>query len=133
MNWTVEKLETEPFVRVRVVGAFDPDEHSKMLDDLLSSALWQLGRCVLFDFRATDFVGTNLEIVRRASINRQREDARFGCGKSAFLMKSLTDFARGRQFQMLTEDKVCATLRIFIEEDQALDWLVNETQAESLC
>lgn len=123
MNWTVEKLETEVFARVSAKGVFDSKEHLKMLDELLGSRFWHPEMPVLFDLRSVDFSGTNLEVFRQASLNRQKNDAQFGCGKSAFLVKSLTDFARGRQFQMLTENKVCATLRIFMDEDQALEWV----------
>lgn len=130
MNWTVQKLETEPFVRVAAQGVFDPDEHLEMLDDLLSRRFWQPETPVLFDFRNVEFGETNLDDVRQASLNRQKNDARFGCAKSAFLMKSLTDFARGRQFQLLTEDKVCAALRIFMEEDQALHWVEDRNSPE---
>ncbi len=133
MNWTVEKLETEPFVRVAPEGVFDPDEHCRMLEDLLTREFWKPGMPVLFDFRKLEFTGTNIEDVREASLNRRNNEARIGDGKSAFLMKSLTDFARGRQFQLLTEDKVSAELHIFMEEDKALRWLENKIlSAESL-
>lgn len=130
MNWTVEKLETEPFVRVAPEGVFDPNEHLRMLEDLLTRRFWKPGTPVLFDFRNLDFVGTDIEDVREASDNRRKNEARIGGGKSAFLMKSLTDFARGRQFQLLTEDKVSAELRIFMEEEQALRWLENKNSSE---
>lgn len=123
MNWTIEKSETESFARVALEGVFDANEHFKMLEDLLGREFWKPGTPVLFDFRGVEFVGTDIEDVREASLNRRRNDARIGDGKSAYLMKSLTDFARGRQFQLLTEDKVASELRIFMIDDEALRWL----------
>jgi len=130
MRWTVEKFEAEPFARVASEGVFNADEHRRMLEDLLARDFWKPGTPVLFDFRNLEFTGTNIEDVREASSNRREKDANLGNGKSAFLMKSLTDFARGRQFQLLTEDKVASELRIFMREDDALNWLENKTLAE---
>ncbi len=38
-------------------------------------------------------------------------------------MKSLTDFARGRQFELLTEHDMEAEISVFLDEDKALEWL----------
>ncbi len=130
MNWTVEKLETEPFARVALKGVFDSDDHLRMLEDLISRRFWKPSTSVLMDFRGVEFTDTNIEDVKEASANRRRNDGRLGDSKTAFLAKSLTDFARGRQFQLFTEDKVSGILRIFLDEKQALDWLEDKTSAE---
>lgn len=123
MNWRIENIRDENFVKIVANGAFDADAHLKMLEDLVSRRFWEPGTSVLLDFRAIETAGVNLKDVRQASGNRQEIDARLGGGKSAYLMKSLADFARGRQFQLLTEDKVTSKLCIFMDEEKALEWL----------
>lgn len=125
MNWTIENIEDKNFVKVIADGAFDADAHLEMLKDLVARRFWKPGTAVLIDFRGVETAGVSLEDIRQASGNRQQIDDRLGDGKSAYLMKSLADFARGRQFQLLTEDKVASALCIFMDEDKALNWLQN--------
>jgi hypothetical protein len=40
-------------------------------------------------------------------------------------MNSLTDFTRARQFQLLTENNVSAKIRVFMNEREAIIWLVS--------
>lgn len=122
MNWTIEKIDDGNFVKVTAEGLFDVEEHFTMLEELVSRRFWRAGTAILFDFRLLEFVG-DIETVRQASANRQQFDLRLGDGKSAFLMKSLADFARGRQFQLLTENKVSSDLGVFMEEDKAVEWV----------
>ncbi len=40
-------------------------------------------------------------------------------------MNSLSDYARGRQFELLTDDKVSTDIEIFMDEEKALSWLIS--------
>lgn len=124
MNWTVENIENQPYVRVVTGGDFSVGEQLKMIEDITSRDFWRPGTNVLFDHRKLDFGVTDINLIRQASDNHIKNDAKIGDGKAALLMKSLPDFARGRQFELLTESKVSAKLRIFKDEDEALQWLL---------
>ncbi|MET0752843.1 MAG: hypothetical protein ABWZ66_05700 [Pyrinomonadaceae bacterium] len=124
MNWTVENIENQPYIKVVTGGDFSIDEQLKMIEDITSRDFWRPGTDVLFDHRKLDFGVTDINLIRKASDNHIRNDAKIGNGKAAILMKSLPDFARGRQFELLTESKVSAKLRIFKDEDEAIKWLL---------
>ncbi len=80
---------------------------------------------VLFDHRNLNFGLTDISVFKRASSNHEQNDERIGDGKAAILMKSLSDFGRGRQFELVSEGKVSAKLRIFRDEQEAVNWLVS--------
>jgi hypothetical protein len=125
MNWTVENIESLPYIKVVTGGDFTVGEQLKMIEDITSRDFWRPGMNVLFDHRKLDFGVTDINLIRKASDNHVKNNEKIGGGKAALLMKSLPDFARGRQFELLTESKVSAKLRIFKDEDEAVQWLIE--------
>lgn len=126
MNWKVENREDKDFVKVATSGNFTIEDHEKMITDIVSRDFWTPGKDVFFDNRDLNFGQTSVEIMKRASENHQRYDKSIGNGKTAILMKSLVDFGRGRQFELLSSDNVSARLRIFMDEQDALNWLAEK-------
>lgn len=126
MNWEVEFREEHNFVKVATSGKFTLEDHLSMIEDIVSRGFWKPGMDVFFDNRQLHFVNTDIETMRNASGNHQRNNKRIGDGKTAILMKSLTDFGRGRQFELLSTGKISAKLKIFLEEENALEWLINK-------
>lgn len=126
MNWKVENIENPHYVRVITQGDFTVGDQLKMIEDIVSRDFWRPGTDVLFDHRKLDFGVTDINLIREASGNHIKNDDKIGDGKAAILMKSLPDFARGRQFELLTEAKVSAKMRIFKDEDEALSWLTGK-------
>lgn len=125
MNWTIEYIKKGNFVKVTVEGDFSLGELEKMDEDIFRQKFWRPGMNVLFDHRKLDFGVTDIEMMRGASQLHVKNNEKIGNGKAAFLMKSLPDFARGRQFELLTESKVSAKMRVFKDEDEALEWIAE--------
>jgi hypothetical protein len=126
MEWTVEHRQTQDFVIVLTRGAFTLHDHRRMIEDVVSRDFWRPGMAVLFDHRALDFGETGFAAMRQASENHVANDERIGSGKAAVLMRSPADYGLGRQFEMLTDGRVGATVQIFLDEAQALRWLLEE-------
>lgn len=124
MNWEVFKPEEQPFVTVVTNGNFNIKDHLKMIEDVVSRDFWLPGMNVFFDHRKLNFGSTDITIFRGASANHAQNDERIGDGKAAILMKSIADFGRGRQYELITDPKVSAKLRIFLDEREALQWLI---------
>lgn len=40
-------------------------------------------------------------------------------------MRSPSDYGRGRQFELMMEDRISASLCIFLDEAEARDWLAR--------
>jgi hypothetical protein len=50
---------------------------------------------------------------------------RIGYGKAAIPLRTLADYGRGRQFELLTDCRVGAQLQVFRDEAEALHWLLE--------
>jgi len=124
MKWTVGNTEQDCFVRVVLEGDFSIDEFYLIFKEILSHADWSQGMHILFDDTNLSFADTNLEMIRHASDCFAEHHFHIGDGRVALLMNSITDFARGRQFEMLTENKIPSNIGIFRKEEAAVDWLL---------
>ena len=126
MEWTIEQGKGTDYFAVATRGAFDVDDHRRMVKDIISRDFWRPGMSVLFDHRALDFGDTGYAEMRKAADNHLSNDICIGEGKAAILMKSLADYGRGRQFELLTEGQVSARMQVFLDEAQAVRWLLEE-------
>lgn len=126
MEWTTDFERAERYVVVTTRGLFSPEGHRRMTEDIVSREDWRPGMTVLFDHRQLDFGDSGLETMQRAVENHRDNDARIGNGKAAVLMNTPVNFVRGRQFQLLTEGRVGARMQIFLNEAEAIRWLLEE-------
>jgi hypothetical protein len=125
MDWIAEYIKEKQFATVKTIGEFTVEDHARMVEDIVSQDFWEPGLDVLFDHRNLHFGFTTVEIMKRASANHERNDERIGDGKAAILMKSVVDFGRGRQFELVAADRVSAKLKVFMDEQEAVDWLLE--------
>lgn len=125
MNWTTEYIEKQNFVKIVTEGDFTVNDHLTMIKDITSQKFWKPGMNVFFDHRKLEFNETTVELMRKVSENHKKYEKQIGDGKAAILMKSLEDYLRGRQFELLVSHQGSARLSIFMDEDQALKWLTS--------
>jgi hypothetical protein len=123
MSWTIEYLENPQYARVNIAGSFNIDDHLSNIEALSLQEHWKPSLNILFDCTNADFSNSSYKDVRELADNFIRNDLFVGCGKVALLMKSAADFGRGRQLEMMTGDRICANVHIFLVEQEALDWL----------
>lgn len=124
MSWTVEYVKDKRFVKVVIRGIYNLEDHMRMLKDVAAHESWKPGMNLLIDDRKLDFQSTSLEELREAGRRRVELDPLIGGGKTAVLVDSLADFARVRQFQLITNGKVSTKIDIFKKEAEALTWLL---------
>ena len=129
MNWTVHKIKGQSYIKVTTEGVFSSADHLKMIEDIVSRDFWMPGTNVLFDHRNLEFGETDVSIFKEASSNHEKNDRHIGDGKAAILMKSLADFGRGRQFELIADNKISAKLHIFLREKEAIKWLTSEKKS----
>jgi len=127
MKWTIEYVEEHNYVNVICEGLFSIKDHPQMFEDIVSCEYWQPGMALFFDNRNVDFGATDFSLMRQASQNYERASNRIGNGKAAMLMKSLADFGRGRQFEMLSDAKGSVNMRVFLDKEEAVIWLISES------
>lgn len=125
MDWTAEFCKKKKIVTVKTSGKFTVEDHARLIEDLISRDFWTPGTNVLFDHRDLEFCHTTMSLMQQAAGNHKNKDDLIGDGKAALLMKSVADFGRGRQFEILASDKVSAKLRVFLGETAALEWMLE--------
>ena len=123
MDWLIEFTKDSNYVKVTLTGDFNASDHRRMIADILAQKDWQSGMNLLIDSRLVDYSQATLDVMREAGSNMSRFESQIGSGKAAVLMETLLNFGKGRQFEMLAEDKSAANIRIFLDESQAVQWL----------
>ena len=129
MDWTVNFDDSRGAAVVITRGVFNTADHARMVADVVSRAQWHPGHPILFDHRELDFGASGYEQMYAARDNHLAHDARIGPSRSAILMKSLADFGRGRQFELMGDGVFSANLGVFIDERTAWHWLTGESSA----
>lgn len=116
MIWTIKYDAGEGYLKVAPDGIFDAGDYFKMLEGIISQECWKPGMSILFDKRRLNFGKSSYEIMRKACSEHERNDARIGAGRIPLLMKSVTDYGMGRQYEILTDGKVSSSLHIFLDK-----------------
>ncbi len=124
-TWTIEFIESQNYIKVIAENDFSVEGHMEMLADVVAREFWKPGMNLLFDDRKVEFKGVNIESVRKVSHDFRTFENELGNGRTALLMDTLSDYARGRQFELLTDDKVSTDIKIFRDEEEALSWLAS--------
>jgi hypothetical protein len=123
MKWTIEFLEAEHYIRVNTEGRFNIKDQLRKIEEILSQEYWRPGLNILFDSTKVDFSDSSYEVIWELANYFVKNDELIGNGKVAILVKLVSDFGKGRQFEMLTDEKIEASVGIFLNEKQALRWL----------
>jgi hypothetical protein len=124
MNWKIENIETDHYVRITFEGRFDISQHPQIFKDIISQEFWQPNTPLLMDNRNLDFGQLDYTAMTWLSNNFQGFSEKLGHGKAAMLMKSNRDFGYGRQFETLSETRSKLQMRVFTDEEETLKWLI---------
>jgi hypothetical protein len=125
MKWTFEYVEDGNYIKVVSKGVFSADDQARLVEELMSQPYWRKGLPVLFDNRKIDYSIGGTAAIKEAGEYHIKNNERIGDGKAALLMKSVTDFGLGRQYELLTDEAVSVNVHIFLDENQALRWLLS--------
>ncbi len=123
MDWSIEFVENKHYVKATLTGNFNPGDHLRMIEDILSRKYWKSGMNVLLDSRQVSYLNASIDDMREAGNNMKRFDEQIGTGKAAILMGTAVSFGKGRQFEILADEKSSANIRVFLDENQAIEWL----------
>ena len=123
MNWKIELVEDDGYVRVTTGGEFSPPEFAAMVEEILGQPYWEPGTPALFDHRKLDFGKSDYRTMMQASQTHRVNDDRIGNGRTALVMSKGVGFGVGRQYQSLIDGSVSAQVQLFTDENKALKWL----------
>jgi hypothetical protein len=130
MHWNIRNDTDSGYVHAYQSGPFSAEEQAAFLSAIFGSPFWQPGTPLIIDYCSLDMdnVGSgSVEVTRQqlAALNGQ-----LGLGKLALLCDNDEKFGVGRQFQALVEDDLDREVRVFRDEDAAVDWVTRSVDAE---
>jgi len=126
LKWSFSSIEGQNFVRVSSQGDFSIEDCVKIKEELLTKDFWKAGLNILYDYRRTTFESSlTLDALRELGNFHESKNELIGDGRMAFLMKSPRDFGLARQYEMVTEGRVLSQIRVFLNEDKAIEWLTS--------
>lgn len=113
------------YLRVITRGPFSVETFSKMVEEMVTHESWRPGLSAFIDHRDSDMsTASFLDVAAAADVHR-RMNKLVGCSRIASLMRGVTDFGVGRQYQNLIDGDVSSNLRIFADEEKAMNWLLE--------
>jgi hypothetical protein len=124
MKWKFEFLPKENYIRVTSEGVYNPTEHRQMMIELFSQPEWHPGMAVFLDNRKLSYAEAVLAELQQSSDDVLQYNSLIGESKIAFLVGSLADVEAIRRFELMTEEDVSAWMQVFLDENQALRWLL---------
>jgi hypothetical protein len=124
MKWKFEFLPKENYIRVTSEGVYNPTDHRQMMIELLSLPEWHPGMAVLLDNRKLSYAEAVQADLQQSSDDVLQYNSLIGESKIAFLVGSLGDVEAIRRFELMTEEDVSAWMQVFLDENQALRWLL---------
>jgi hypothetical protein len=123
MRWTFVYSGHGNFVRVIVEGSFNLADHERKIEELTGQDYWLPGIKVLLDLREADSTHMSYKDMRGLADSYASNERLADCWKFALLMGKLADFGIGRQFEILTDEKIPGEIKVFLDEGQAIHWL----------
>jgi hypothetical protein len=125
MHWNIRYDDKRGYVHAYQSGAFSTSEQSAFLNAIFSSAFWQPGTPLIIDYCSLEMenVGSGSVEVTRQQIAALGEQ--LGRGKLALLCDNDEKFGVGRQFEAVVEDDLECQVRVFREEEAAIDWVTE--------
>jgi hypothetical protein len=126
MKWEIEN--TGEFVRVTTLGLYSFQDVAVLFDEIPSLESVRPGLKILFDTRQLDCSGLDFHGIQAAEAYYTAMDARIYKLRAALLVKSVSNFGRGRQIMFVYNGKITGRIRVFLDEGDALYWLANKIE-----
>lgn len=123
MTYTITYNSSEKTFEIETQGDFDVAVFKSLAAELLHHQQWQPGSNCIFDYRKTDFMQVDLKEFQAVSNLHQVNNALVGSGKSAFVMKSRSNFGMGRMYESITSPHVDTEFKIFTDIADARAWI----------
>jgi hypothetical protein len=132
MIWNIRHDTVREYVHAYQSGHFSVEEQAAFLKAIFSAAFWQPGLPLIIDYCALEMEkisSVNVEAVRQ--IITLLED-RLGSGRLALLCDDDEQFGIGRQFQSAVSMHIKRDVKVFRDQDAAIDWVTTSEPTDSV-
>lgn len=128
MNWTFESLETPELICVVCSGLFTSADFATMFDELLVLPYWHKLVPIFLDQKNLEVAETSWKELMDASDTFIRHNSNFAYTKISILFGSQESYETGLRFAAITKQGTKALVRMFRDEQKALDWVAPEAK-----
>jgi hypothetical protein len=116
-------------VLVTTSGEASVEGTTGWVQDVIDDLRFQPELRVLVDHRTTRLSAMTREDVHRRADLITRDKHRFGVQRVAFVVRNLVDYGVARKIQLLTEARRPFLSRVFLNMDEARQWLAESSDA----
>lgn len=125
MEFEITFNDDNNFFVIKTSGDFDIYDFEKLAYQLLEDPNWEPGANCIFDYRMTDFTKVGLKAFVRSKTLHSINDQLIGDGKSALVMKDLSNLGLGRIYGGMTEPFVQTKFSVFSDYGKAQEWIME--------
>ena len=123
MEFEITFNEDDQFFIITTMGEFNIHDFENLAYQLLEDPNWKPGTNCIFDYRKTEFIKVGLKDFVRSKTLHSINDRLIGNGKSALVMKDLSNLGLGRIYGGMTEPFVETEFSFFTEYEKAYEWI----------
>lgn len=124
MDYEIE-FGSDGVVRIRTSGVADLDGFRRYLAELIEDPRWRPGTPTLVDHRELALEALSSHEVATLSRAIGSLADRLGGGRNATVVSGTLDFGLARMWEIQTDDQVASSLRVFLDPDEALAWVLD--------
>ena len=125
MRWKIDLDSARGFVRAIQSETYSAAEEAKFLNEIFGSDFWRPGLSLMIDYSGLSIDNVESEDVENTSDLLCELEEHLGASRLALLCDTDDKFGVGRQFQMMVETQIKGDVRVFRDEEAAIEWLTN--------
>lgn len=125
MEWRIERADQAGLLRVVMSGPFSIEGYARMFEDIAAAYSSPSESRILFDERDVDISNVNYAEIMTASNLFLNNDSIVAAKKAALLVDSGFKYRVSKQFETITSPHTRVALNTFLDENEAVDWLMQ--------
>lgn len=124
MHYDIEKKLDDSFIIIKTQGiATVAQDFINCLELILSNPAWKPSMNILINHQELETQQVDIEEIKKLSMQSLQFIGKFGDAKIATVTSNNSAFAKAQIFELLTEDKISITIKVFRDLIKAKEWL----------
>lgn len=130
MRWNIRYDTERNFVHVHQGGRFSVDREAAFFNAIFESSFWQSGMPLVINFSEMEMDNIDDSVVSNVRRLLTLLNRRLGDGRFALVCDDELKYGFGLKFQALLAGDIDAELGIFLDENEAIDWVTTSKESE---
>lgn len=130
MRWNIRYDTDRNFVHVHQGGRFSVDREAAFFNAIFESPFWQSGMPLVINFSEMEMDNIDDSVVSNVRRLLTLLNRRLGNGRFALVCDDEYKYGFGLKFQALLAVDIDADLGVFLDENEAIDWVTSSKESE---